>query len=139
MVNWVAAENEALIAQTTRSQALGALTSPGMPIGLGINIVVDGARYVSGEYSNTELAAALTVDTGATIATTLIAGAITGFVAGGLVGGAFGFGVGAVPAAIVGGVAGALAALMVGSYFDRSGARDYIVGEVAEMYGDWTD
>ncbi|HLA82527.1 MAG TPA: hypothetical protein VJP78_13045, partial [Thermoleophilia bacterium] len=138
MVNWVGLENESLILQSTRTQAFGALTSPGMPIGLATNIVTDGTRYLSGEYDNTHLAAALTLDTGVTIASALLAGAVAGGVAGALVGGSLGFGVGAVPAAVVGAALGAGAALWLSSTFINSGARDYVVDEVADMYADWT-
>jgi hypothetical protein len=138
MVNWALPENESLILQSTRAQTFGALTSPGMPIGLGINIVTDGARFVSGEYDNTHLAAALTVDTGVTVGSALLAGAVAGAVAGALVGGSLGFVVGALPAAVVGAVLGAGAALWLSSTFVNSGVRDYVVDEVADMYGDWT-
>jgi hypothetical protein len=138
MVNTVGLENEALILQSTRTQALGALTSPGMPIGLASNIVVDGARYYTGEYDNVEFAAALTVDTGVTIGAALLAGAVAGAVTGTLVGGSLGFGVGAIPGAIIGGVAGALVAYATVTALNRTGTRDHVVGEVAEMYGDWT-
>jgi outer membrane lipoprotein SlyB len=109
-----------------------------MPIGLATNVLVDGARYLTGEYDNVQLAAALTVDTGATIATALVAGAITGALSGALVGGALGFGVGAVPAAIIGGLAGAIGALALSTIFNNTGAREYVVDEVADMYGNWT-
>jgi hypothetical protein len=138
MVNIVSPENQSLILQSTRLQLLGALRSPGTPIGLATNIAVDGARYLTGEYDNTELAAALTVDTGVTIASALLAGFAAGVFSGALVGGTFGFVVGAVPAAIIGGIIGAGASYLAVTAFNGTGARDYVVGKVADMYADWT-
>jgi hypothetical protein len=115
-------------------------------VGLGVNLVADSALYASGEYDRQEYAAALTVDTGFTIATTLISGAISGAVTGALVGGGTGTlvlpVVGTVSGAVVGGVIGAgvgiALALGIGRAFSGSGTRDHVIDSVADLYKEWT-
>ena len=48
-------------------------------------------------------------------------------------------GIGAVPGAIIGGIIGAAAAFLATQTLDWTGARDYTINAVSNMYRDWTD
>jgi hypothetical protein len=146
MTNWVNAENIDSIHMSSARGAIGGLRSPGTVVALGLNLVADSLLYSSGEYDRHEYAAALTVDTGTSIASLILAGAVAGLVGGALVGAGTGAVaipiVGSLPGAVVGGAVGALAgiaaSLVLNGIFTGTGARSYVVDEVADMYRDWT-
>lgn len=115
-------------------------------MGIALNLASDTQRFAEGEYDRQDYAAALTIDTGATIATALIAGAVAGAVSGFAVG-AVGGGVtvpfvGAVPGAIIGTAVGTLAGLASAAAlaygFEASGLREMLVSSVSDMYHRWT-
>ena len=81
----------------------------------------------------------MTVDTGITAGSALLAGVVSGIVSGALVGGIAGVGIGAVPGAIVGGIVGAVVAIGGTSWLNSSGTRDSLVDSVADMYQKWVE
>jgi hypothetical protein len=139
MTNWIGADNIDDLATTK-------LASWGSVAGFGVNIVADTALYSSGEYDRHEYAAALTVDTGFTAAMTLASAAVSGAITGAIVGGGAGTIalplVGTVSGAVLGAVIGAAVGIVLsvglGRAFSGSGARDYVVDSVSDLYRDWT-
>jgi hypothetical protein len=146
MTNLINAENINSLPLSSARGAISGLKSPGTVVSLGLNLVADSLLYSSGEYDRHEYAAALTVDTGTSIASLILAGAVAGLVGGALLGASTGAVaiplIGSVPGAVIGGAAGALAgiaaSLVLNGIFTGSGARSYVVDEVADMYRDWT-
>lgn len=149
MVNRVRPENVRLISQSPFGRAVQSLKSWGVAFGLGLNLASDTADYLEGKSNRFEYAAALTIDTGITIAAALVAGAVAGFGTGALVGAGLGTvaipipGVGTLAGASLAGVAGAIlgigvVAVCVG-YVYSSGARDFVVQQVSNFYRGWTE
>jgi F0F1-type ATP synthase assembly protein I len=101
---------------------------------------------VEDRHDRQQYAAALTIDTGFTIASAVISGALAGAVTGAIVTGTAATVVlpivGTVPGAIigglVGGVAGVFAALTLGTLFEGTGLRNLLIGKVADLYTRWT-
>ena len=144
--NWIRPENIARLPRDWIASARAGLRSWGAPLGIALNLASDTQRFAEGEYDRQDYAAALTIDTGATIATALIAGAVAGAVSGFAVG-AVGGGVtvpfvGAVPGAIIGTAVGTLAGLASAAAlaygFEASGLREMLVSSVSDMYHRWT-
>jgi hypothetical protein len=146
MVNRVRPENARLLAQSPIGRAVRSLKSWGVAFGLGLNLASDTADYLEGGTDRHEYAAALTIDTGITIAAALIGGAVAGFVSGlaiGFIGGSPIPIVGNISGAAVGGVVGAAfgilaASLIVGAVYS-SGIRSFLTERVADLYRDWTE
>jgi len=108
-----------------------AMASPWTAINLGINTGVNTYLWAEGEYDTSEYASAMTVDTGITLGSVLIGGFVAGAVTG-AVAGSVAPGVGTVIGAVAGGVTG-----IVVTYAANRYARDYVVGEVADLYRSW--
>jgi phage tail tape-measure protein len=146
MVNWVRPENAELLHQSPALRAVRGLKSWGVTFGLGLHLAVDTYDYVNGDIDRHEYAASLTVDSGITIGTALVAGAVAGTVSGTVAGAAGGSivipVVGSVPGAVVGGVVGGLVGLVtglvVGLVAETSGVRDALVESVSDLYRSWT-
>ncbi|MGH2605061.1 MAG: hypothetical protein ACRDG5_00580 [Anaerolineales bacterium] len=149
MVNWVRPENARLLAQSPIGRAVRGLKSWGVAMGLGLNLASDTSEYLEGNYDRQEYAAAITIDTGITIAAAMAAGAIAGFVTGALAGSFLGTvaipipGVGTLAGASLAGVGGAIAGILLASvvvgYVYSSGARTFVVDKVANLYHRWTE
>jgi hypothetical protein len=122
------------IYQSLDDLALKSAKTGGTALGLFLNTVSNSIDYYQGDIDRYEYAAAMTVDTGITIGSAMLAGATVGAV-GGLVAG----GVGAIPGAIIGGLAGLVVGIAAPQLLTRSGARDIMVDSVAEMYEDWVE
>jgi hypothetical protein len=146
MVNWVRAENRGMIAQDIADRAVGSLRSWGLVFGMGLSLASDTLDYVSGESDRQEYAAALTIDTGFSIGTALLAGAAAGAATGALVGVLAANVtlpiVGTVPGAVLGGIAGAalgiVTSLVLSGAFEGTGTRRLLIDGVANLYRSWT-
>lgn len=86
-VNIVRPENAHRILQSPLARGRGSLVTGGTALDLASNIVTNGSLLISGELDRIEFAAALTLDTGTTIASGLVGGFIAGAVSRFLVGG----------------------------------------------------
>jgi hypothetical protein len=145
-VNWVRPENSGLIAQGVRARVSGSLVSTGTLAGITLGLASDTQMYLDGEYDRHEYAAALTIDTGIAIGTSVIAGAVSGAVTGALLGGGAGtialpiVGTvsGAVLGALAGFAAGTIVAVASGLVVQATGARPILVERVASLYRRWT-
>ena len=146
MTNWIRGENIGRVITGNFRQAARSLRSWGVAFGLGLNLASDTAQFANGDYDRHEYAAALTIDTGITIATALAAGwaagAASGLVAG-MVGGAVALPiVGSVPGAILGavagGVVGVIASIAITRVVDVTQARSVLIDPVADLYRRWT-
>jgi hypothetical protein len=146
MVNWVLPENARLLPQTMLQRSVRSVRSWGVVLGMGLGLASDTLEFVEGRYDRQQYAAALTIDTGFTIASAVISGALAGAVTGAIVTGTAATVVlpivGTVPGAIigglVGGVAGVFAALTLGTLFEGTGLRNLLIGKVADLYTRWT-
>jgi hypothetical protein len=136
-VNIVLPENAPRILQSPLARARGGLVTGGTVLGLASNVITNGSLFISGETDRFEFAAALTLDTGITIASGLLGGFIAGAVSGAVVGGIAGFGIGAIPAAVIGGLAGIGGTMLLQTLFERSGARELVVDRIADMFRSW--
>jgi len=146
MVNWVRSENRGLIAQDIADRAIGSLRSWGLVFGMGFSLASDTLDYVNGESDRQEYAAALTIDTGFTIGSALLAGATAGAATGALVGVLAANItlpiVGTVPGVVLGGLAGAaigmVSSFVLSGAFEATGTRRLLIDRVADLYGSWT-
>mgnify|MGYP006281624671 CR=1 FL=1 len=137
--NRIGARNVSGIYQGIDDTAMNSAISGGTVIGLATNIATNSYSYSRGEIDRYEYAAAMTVDTGITIGSALLAGAVSGAVSGAIAGGVAGVGVGAIPGAIIGAASGALVALAATQAVERTGAREAMISSVADMYKDWVN
>jgi hypothetical protein len=146
MVNWFRPENVQVLPQGILRRSVGGLMSWGVAFGLGLGLASDTLEFVEGNYDGHEYAAALSIDTGVTIASALFGGLISGAATGaavGLIGGTvtvplIGSVAGAVVGGLIGGVAGLVTAVVTSVAIERSGVRDLLIGRVAELYRSWT-
>jgi hypothetical protein len=137
--NWIKSENVVNILNSTDEFKLSKSSAASTTLGLALNVAANSVDLAQGDIDRYEYAAALTVDTGITAGSALLAGVVSGAASGALVGGVAGLGIGAVPGAIIGGVLGALAAISTTWILDRTGARDAMVDSVADMYREWIE
>lgn len=146
MVNSIRPENIRLLPQTPVGRAVRSLKSWGVAFGLGLNLATDTADYLEGGSDREEFAAALTIDTGITIAAALVGGAVAGGVSGMVVGWIGGSAVpvaGNITGAALGGAVGAIAGIVVASLVIgavySSGTRSFLAEKVADLYRTWTE
>jgi hypothetical protein len=137
--NWIKPANVSNILQSADEFKLSKLSNISTFLGLSLNIASNSVDLAQGDIDRFEYAAALTVDTGITAGSALLAGALSGAAIGFLVGGAAGAGVGAIPGAIAGGIVGAVVAIGGTSWLNSSGLRDSWVDSVADMYRKWVE
>jgi hypothetical protein len=121
------------------NSGMAAMTSPWTSADLLINAGIDFHRLRTGDYDVAHYRAALTVDTGATLGTALIAGGLAGAVAGGLIG----TGVAPVLGSVIGIVGGAAVGVGITWWLnyvevaDGMSPKDYTIEKVSNLYDTW--